>query len=119
MIRFLVDQNLSPKTTEFIRSLGWEAQDLRTLGMVGASDDDIYEFAASGEWVLLTYDLDFSRRFVADRRLPGLILLRVHPQTVESLHPVIEDFLQRVKPEEMIGTIVTVHSRHYRLRKVR
>jgi len=46
VIRFLVDQNISPKTTEFIRSLGWEAQDLRGLGMIGASDDDIYEFAA-------------------------------------------------------------------------
>lgn len=119
MIRFPVAQNLSPKTTEFIRSLGWEAQDLRGLGMVGASDDELYEFAASGEWVLLTYDLDFSRRFVADKRLPGLVLLRVHPQTVENLHPVIEDLLQRVKPEEMLGAIVTVNSRHYRLRRVR
>ncbi|MBC7220518.1 DUF5615 family PIN-like protein [Candidatus Bipolaricaulota bacterium] len=107
MIRFLVDQNLSPRTTEFIRSSGWEAQDLRTLGMMGARDDEIYEFAAAGGWVLLTYDLDFSRRAVADRRLGGLVLLRVHPQTVENLHPVIEDFLRQVKPQEIVGSIVT------------
>ncbi len=103
----------------YIRSLGWEARDLRDLGMVGASDSDLYEFAAAGGWVLVTYDLDFSRRFMGDKRLPGLILLRVHPQTMENLHPVIQDLLQRVKPEEMIGAIVTVDSHQYRLRKVR
>ena len=118
MIRFLVDQNLSPRTTELLRNLGWEAQDLRTLGMMGSSDDEIYEFAAAGGWVLLTYDLDFSRRFMADKRLGGLVLLRVHPQTVENLHPVIADFLRQVRPQEIAGSIVTLDSRHYRLRRI-
>lgn len=51
--------------------------------------------------------------------LTGLILLRVHPQTVEVLHPVLQDFLQRIKPEDLKGSIATLESHRYRLRKVR
>ena len=118
MIKLLLDQNLSPKTADFIRSLGWDAKDVRELGKGGADDADIYEFAKAEGWTLVTYDLDFSRRFMADKKLPGLILLRVHPQTVEILHPVLQDFLQRVKSEDLAGAIVTVEPQRYRLRKV-
>ncbi len=119
MIRLLLDQNLSPKTVAFLRSLGWEVKDLRELGKSGASDAEIYEFAKAEGWILVTYDLDFSRRFMADKGLPGLILLRVHPQTLEVLHPVIQDFLEKAKPEELQGAIATLEIHRYRLRKVR
>jgi len=118
MIKFLLDQNLSPKTTEFIRNLGWEVKDIRELDMGGADDAKIYKFAKAEGWTLITYDLDFSRRFMADKRLPGLVLLRVHPQTVEVLHPVLQDFLQQVRPEDLAGAIATVELQRYRLRKV-
>lgn len=97
----------------------WEAKDLRELGKSGASDAEVYELAAAEDWTLVTHDLDFSRRFMADKKLPGLILLRVHPQTLESLHPALQDFLQRIKPEELEGAIATIESQRYRLRKVR
>ncbi|GBC76094.1 hypothetical protein HRbin07_00290 [bacterium HR07] len=119
MIKFLLDQNLSPKTVAFLRSLGWEAKDLRELGKSGADDHEIYELAKAGNWIFVTYDLDFSRRFMADKKLEGLILLRVHPQTVEILHPVLQDFLQKVKPEDLRGSIATLELHRYRLRKVR
>jgi predicted nuclease of predicted toxin-antitoxin system len=119
VIRFLLDQNLSPKTTQFLRDLGLEVTDLRQLGKAGASDDEVYELAASGSYALVTYDVDFARRFAADKRLAGLVLLRVHPQTLENLHPVLRDLLARVIPEDVLGKIVTVESHRYRLRKVR
>ncbi len=119
MIKFLLDQNLSPQTADFLRGLGWTTKDIRELGKSGASDDEIYKLATVEGWILVTYDLDFSRRFMADKGLPGLVLLRVHPQTVEVLHPVLRDFLTRVKPAELKGAIATVSRERYRLRQVR
>jgi len=55
MIKFLLDQNLSPKTAEFLCSLGWEAKDLRELGKSGASDAEIYELAKAEGWILITW----------------------------------------------------------------
>lgn len=49
----------------------------------------------AGGWTLVTYDLDFSRRFMASKDLPGLILLRVHPHADQ---PLVEGSL-----EESIG----------------
>ncbi|MCK4598879.1 DUF5615 family PIN-like protein [Candidatus Bipolaricaulota bacterium] len=65
----------------FLRGLGWTTKDIRELGKSSASDDEIYKLATVEGWILVTYDLDFSRRFMADKGLPGLVLLRVHPQT--------------------------------------
>lgn len=119
MIKLLLDQNLSPKTASFLRSLGWETRDIRELGKSGASDSEIYDLAKAEGWILMTFDLDFSRRFMADKQLPGLILLRIYPQTHEVLHPILRDFLQRVKPEDLEGAIATVEGWRVRLRKVR
>ena len=118
MIKLLLDQNLSPKTTSFLRDLGWDVVDLRELGRAAASDEEVYGLAKGEGRVVVTYDLDFSRRYMAHRDLPGLILLRVHPQTVEVLHPILKDFLRRVKPEELEGAIATVEPHRYRIRRV-
>lgn len=99
--------------------MSWEAVDLRDLGRAGASDAEVYALAKAEDRVLITYDLVFSRRYMAAKDLPGLILLRVHPQTVEILHPVLEDFLGRVKPEELKGAIAMVEPYRYRIRRVR
>lgn len=99
-----------------MRSLGWVADDLRSLGKWGALDDEVYDLARAGGYALVTYDLAFSRRFMIGSDLPGLILLRVHPQTIEVLHPVLQDFLKRVKPEDLGGVIATVTNDRYRLR---
>ncbi len=38
MVKFLLDQNLSPQTADFLRELGWTTKDIRELGKSGASD---------------------------------------------------------------------------------
>jgi len=117
--RLLLDQNLSPQTTAFLRSLGHDATDLRELGKAGVSDVVVYETAQREGRILVTYDLDFSRRFMAQPDLEGLIQLRVHPQTLENLHARLKDFLQRMDPDDVRGAIAIVENDRYRLRKVR
>jgi predicted nuclease of predicted toxin-antitoxin system len=118
-MKFLLDQNLSPRTTAFLRRLGLEVKDVRDVGLWGATDQDIYAFAKSEGFILVTYDVDFSRRYISDKGLPGLILLRVHPQTIEVLHPVLEDFFTKVGLQQLQSTITTIENHRYRLRKLR
>lgn len=118
-MKLLLDQNLSPKTTTFLRGLKLEAKDLREVGLIGADDQRIYEFARAQGFVLVTYDTDFSRRYVFGKDLPGLILLRVHPQTLEILHPVLKDFFSKVQPSQLQDTIAVVERHRYRLRKLK
>jgi predicted nuclease of predicted toxin-antitoxin system len=58
-VRFLLDQNLSPKTTLFLESLGLEAYDLRKVGLTGVSDEEVYIYANENNLGIVTYNTGF------------------------------------------------------------
>lgn len=118
-MKLLLDQNLSPQTTAFLCRLNLAVKDVRDVSLKGAVDQDIYDFAKTEGFILVTYDTDFSRRYIFDKGLPGLILLRVHPQTVEVLHAVLKDFFAKVSLQQLQGAIATVERHRYRLRRLR
>lgn len=118
-MKLLLDQNLSPTTAEFLRDIGLEAYDIREKGLAGASDEHIYTHAVRGSLVLVTFDIAFSRRYISERDLPGLILLRVHPQTTEILHPVLADFFSRFAESQLSSCIAVIERHRYRIRKLK
>ena len=58
-MRFLADGGISPRTIEFLRHLGHEAEHIRMLGMQRASDLELVERARADRSVVVTFDLDF------------------------------------------------------------
>lgn len=58
-MRFLADAGISPRTVEFLTSLGYEAVHVRALGMTQATDEAIVVRAAADGAVIVTFDLDF------------------------------------------------------------
>ena len=118
-MKFLLDQNISPRTASHLKSIGLDAAHINEFGMGGASDEEIYKFAADKKFILVTFDHEFSYRFISDRRLPGLVLLRVHPQTLEILHPVLEDFFKKIKLSEIENSIVVVERDRFRIKKIK
>jgi predicted nuclease of predicted toxin-antitoxin system len=118
-LRLLLDQNLSPTTARFPRNIGLEAHDIRERGLSGASDEQVYAHAAKENLILVTFDITFSRRYISGRDLPGLILLRIHPQTTEVLHPVLADFFSRFGESKLRGCIAVVERHRYRVRKLK
>jgi predicted nuclease of predicted toxin-antitoxin system len=118
-LKLLLDQNLSPTTTRFLTDIGLEAYDVREKGLSGASDEQIYAYAANGNFILVTFDIAFSYRYISGKELPGLILLRVHPQTTEILHPLLADFFSRFTESKLSGCIAVLERHRYRLRKLK
>jgi predicted nuclease of predicted toxin-antitoxin system len=118
-LKLLLDQNLSPTTTQFLKDIGLEVYDIREKGLSGATDEHIYAHAAKENLILVTFDLAFSRRYISARDLAGLILLRVHPQTTEVLHPVLEDFFSKFSEPKLSGCIAVVERHRYRVRKLK
>ncbi|MCS7207014.1 MAG: DUF5615 family PIN-like protein [Dehalococcoidia bacterium] len=117
-MRFLLDQNLSPKTTAFLKSLGIEACDVREFGLAGATDERIYAFAQERGFAVITCNTGFAALFRGRGGLPALLLIRVSPQTFENLHPVLQDFFQRVRLGDLQGHLIIIGQNRYRLRKV-
>ena len=117
-MRFLLDQNLSPQTTLFLKSIGIDAVDLRELGLSGKSDEIIYAYAVKHDLVIMTYDLEFSHMYLSKSNLKGLMLLRIHPQTIEVVHDVLKKVFTIVSERQMKRCIVVVERHRVRIRKV-
>ena len=114
-----MDQNLSPRTTRFLREeLGLNVTDVREVGLAGALDEAIYAFAVREGYILVTSDLDFARLYRQGRDLAGLILLRLGSPAIEAVHSILRDFFSRIELDRLEGAITVVRSGRYRIRRV-
>ncbi len=119
-MRFLLDQNLRVHTKEFLRQLGYDVVDTRDLGLSRATDREIVEAAVREGRIIVTYNSDFGDiRDFPPGSYPGVIRLRVHPQTDEVLHPLLAEFLSNVEPEQLRGALVILDNIKARIRKPR
>jgi len=59
MIKFLIDEDMPRSTAKILRSKGYEALDVRDLGLRGKNDNEIFKFAQKEKAVILTGDLGF------------------------------------------------------------
>lgn len=117
-MKFLLDQNLSPKTTLFLRELGIEAIDVREIGLAGKEDDEIYDYAVSNAYVLITFDHEFGYKYVSRRDLEGLIIMRLHPQTIEEIHGLLRRFFSTFNVHKVRNSIIVLERHRFRIRKM-
>jgi predicted nuclease of predicted toxin-antitoxin system len=118
-MKFLTDQNISPKTTAFLKDLGLDVSGVREIDMPEISDESLYAAANNQDFILITYDVDAASYFSTKRNLPGLILLRVQPQTMEFLHPALKIFFEKVDFDELQGNIAVINNQSYKIMQIR
>ena len=85
-MRFLLDENLSPRACPLLITAGHQAAHVRAEGMAGASDQQVLAKAATDGRTLVTADrADFGRELALTRAVePSVILLRQLPSVVRA-----------------------------------
>ena len=77
-MRFLVDQNRSPRLAELLNDAGHDAVHTLDVGSERADDDAVLALADAEHRVVVTGDTDFGALLaVARSRSPSVILFRV------------------------------------------
>ena len=92
---FLVDASLPRSTSIVIKKLGFEASDVRDIGLGDAPDAAIAEHALRNCMVLLTRDFDFADvRNYPPADYQGIVLVDLPSEiSVRSVIGVVEGFL--------------------------
>ena len=86
-MRLLLDANLSPRIAESLSAAGFDAVHVADLGLVAATDDEIFDRAAEHGLVVVTADSDFGALLAMRRATsPSVVHLRHVAELVAEEH---------------------------------
>ena len=120
MIKLLCDENISPLTVGYIRSLGYDVKSVVELGLKGAADEEIVSLAKRERRIIVTFDLDFGEtHYFSSKEEIGIIVLRLKSQWHEEVNRALEKILKtkKLEAEEYKKSLLIITEKKYRFRK--
>ena len=106
-------------TANALIQAGFEAVDVRDIGLRGHSDDDIFAEAQTRGAVIVTEDLHFADvlRFRPAAHA-GMIVLRVPSElSTRRVNEILLQALAELTGEDLMGTLVIVEAGRVRIRR--
>jgi predicted nuclease of predicted toxin-antitoxin system len=118
-MRFLLDMNLPPAMTGWLRSEGHDVVHVRDIGLADLPDRDVFVRAAADERIVVTFDLDFAE-IVALRGAAGLgvALLRLRLARQNRLRERLRVAIAEAAVALQAGAIVVVEDTRIRIRRM-
>jgi len=119
-VKFLVDANLSPRLAKALEAAECQAVHVGDVGLLTATDDEIFEFAAQNQYTIVSADSDFGTLLARHNTAhPSFVLLRhaneLRPDDQIALLvanlPVVSEELEE-------GAVVTITPDRMRIRKL-
>lgn len=119
-MKFFLDENLPLSLEESIKKLGFEVKHARTVGLNGATDKTIANYAKKKESILITKDLEFGNLIIYPKNSHyGLIILRLsHNLTTEKITKILKEFLTKIDIQKLVNSIIILELGSYRIRKL-
>ncbi|MFA0730868.1 MAG: hypothetical protein LKKZDAJK_001398 [Candidatus Fervidibacter sp.] len=119
MVRFVVDESMPRSTALELRRLGYWAEDVRDVGLRGADDERVFQYAQAQQATLVTAGLDFAdiRRFPTGTH-HGIIVVRV-PDVLPTwvVNAELISALQQLRGQSLRGALVIVELGRLRVRR--
>ncbi len=117
-LKFLLDADMPRSTGELIKSLGYDIEDVRDIGMRAAKDQDIIDYAIKTNRIIVTRDTDFGEVLRYPDH-PGAIVLRFpYMFTAKELNRELKNFLNSIEKGKLTKAIVIVELGRYRRRPI-
>ena len=92
-MKFLADENIPLEAIDYLQKHGIDILSL-SLTNPGKKDENVLNLAISERRTLITLDKDFGKLiFKLKKQSFGIIFLRIHPQSVESIITILKKIL--------------------------
>ena len=118
-MRLLADMHISPRTVQFLRSLGHDVVRVNEILPNNAADEEIVTRAIEEGRNVLTQDLGFSAMIaLTGKKTPSLISLRLSSSRIEHVNAMLQKVLPVVEQGTLEGMIVTVEDQRIRYRSL-
>lgn len=117
-MRFLIDEDLPRSTANLIQEFSHEGIDIRDVGLRGAPDAAIAQYAKNQELCLVTGDFDFANiRNYPPREYQGIVVLNIpRNATATYILNLLRAFLQQEQIlNQLVGKLAIVEAGRVRL----
>jgi predicted nuclease of predicted toxin-antitoxin system len=117
--KFLMDADMPRSSATAVRSLGFDVEDVRDLGMRYAKDQEIIDYARDAGRVVITRDLDYGE-ILRYPQHPGAIILRLPTGFIaKEVNEALLDFLSSANNDVLQQAIIIVELGRYRRRPLK
>ena len=119
-MKFLVDQNRSPRLAALLREAGHDAVHTLDIGLERAEDDELLELARTQGRIVVSGDTDFGALLaLAHETSPSVILFRSrHLRTAEAQAAVLLAHLHGLADDLALGAISVITDERIRVRRL-
>ena len=105
-MKIIIDAQLPPALAKMLCEQGVDAVAVRDIGLLDASDSEIWRYALQNEAAIVTKDEDFIERSLASRQIPVIIWLRIGNSTNRMLRqwvlPLWPDVVRRMEAGDRV-----------------
>jgi predicted nuclease of predicted toxin-antitoxin system len=117
-MKFFLDANLPSSSKELFQGYG-KVSHARDVGLAGATDKEIIEYASKNKTILVTKDLDFANILLYPINSHfGVIVLRLPFYFIaDQINNILEEFLSSVNLNELENAVTIVELGRYRIRR--
>jgi predicted nuclease of predicted toxin-antitoxin system len=116
-VKLLLDENLSPEHAMKLRSDGYDARSVVDVGLSGASDQEVLQFAIENGCVLLTLDADFVDVMqFSPVGTPGIVRMKIRRPTEARIGEMLLRVLLFLQNVDLRGRLAVVDERKIRVR---
>lgn len=107
-MKFLIDEDISPKIAAFLKQLGHSAIHIREI-QLSLEDYQILEIAISKDSIVVTEDKNFGELIFKDSHAHnGVIFLRLEDQTLNNTRKALGWVLSKYPGSKLAGNFTTV-----------
>lgn len=96
-MKLLFDENLPPKLPGLLTTLFPGSAHVRERGLLGRSDEEVWEYARTNGFTIISKDSDFQQRSLLYGHPPKIIWLRLGNCTREKLLQLITSHEQDIR----------------------
>jgi predicted nuclease of predicted toxin-antitoxin system len=116
-MKILIDMNLSPLWAVFFQENGYEAAHWSSIGHATAPDEQIFEFAITYDWIILTADLDFGTILAfTNEAKPSVFQVRLEYPMPHEIGINVLNCLSQFENELKEGCLITLDNIKSRVR---
>ncbi len=117
-LKFLLDADMPRSSAKLMRSLGYDIEDVRDIGLRSAKDKEIVRYALENKRIIITRNIGFGSTLRYPKH-PGAMIIRLpYNFTPREINGRLKNFLTSVNEDEIKNSIIIVELTRYRKRTI-